>query len=485
MKFLRDPAWQGASVVVAVIAALLQFSEHWNWLVPLLAFLLILLFVGHRYLPVDGSTKGDADAGLASRLGQVGRRFALLFKRWFAPTLMLASLVVAGAFVVIGVASNLQDMNGGIAMGTTPQGVVVHTVIVTATSGETGFVVMDTPGTGVQTTLAPQTTEVAVLNTPAITTHAIVEQQSPIPAGTATSKPTPEPRETIAPAQATSTPRPTVEVPTVAVGAEGSVVRLMTGLGVAKEIVYDQVETGDGTLNTVLNQRRSASKQSQIVVRTDGTVNMIMPLCVLRYAEQTDDGRQQMIALADGSQLLGELVILVKDAADQTYDLLDAKSMIVVSLAEQDQCINFQGHEQDTLWRLEIGEPSYQTHSVVDPRFVFPYSHINSVGSWYTYYATTRKFYLVEDESARHLANLGDFDAVTIGIAERYEPRQTTVTVGGNETIGGIIAVSDNLEEESQGWLLVADLADRDVTIAVSSSAESVLQLSREDVSAP
>jgi hypothetical protein len=274
------------------------------------------------------------------------------------------------------------------------------------------------------------------------------------------------------PSQVTPTPGTTAPVLTVAAGQEASVVRLTTGLGVKKELAYDGAKIGDYALNELMHQREESLGQHQFVVALDGGVNMVMPLCVLRSAEQAADGQRQRIVLADGTQMDGELLVLLEDANGESYDLGTAERAEVVSLAREDVCRAPAGAPSEGLWQLEVGDPVNEVYKVVDPRFVLSYY-------------TSRKFYLTDEAGMDHLANLQDIDLLTVDTAGDTFPKVARVRVGEAETSGKISSVRDDLLVRSSDWYLAGDLVDRDVTVVVSNGAGPLLTLRREGTSPP
>ncbi len=287
---------------------------------------------------------------------------------------------------------------------------------------------------------------------------------TPLPANTSP-PPTPILRATLPP------------LPTVAIGGEYSVIQLETGLGFTTTLNYDEVDAGNDLLNYILRDRRSSIGVHQFLLRTNEILFRLMPLSTFKYAHKITDGKQ-IIMLDDGTEIEGQLTIILEDTSnEETFDLGTAKEVVLINLAETDKSMGPNERDQKELWQLEVLEPASFTYSVSDPRFVFQYSRISITGIYYDYETETQEFYLVDNDDVRHLANLANFDEIRFEIGEYNYTSQVTVKVGNTETSGSIIVTNKDLNEEGNLWFLVANLADSDALIAISNRDNPVMTL--------
>lgn len=320
------------------------------------------------------------------------------------------------------------------------------------------------PKTGTSTRLVPSLTPVVVSSA---TPTAVPSEGTSESIATGTMQPS-------------ATPRPTVGmIPTVVSDVENPVIELTTGLGVKKTVEYAEAETGNVTLDYVLSRLQWDLGCPHILFKIEEVVYMFVPLRAFNHAYREAGTDHHVIVLADGTQLTGVLSTLLEDSGGETYDLGTAERVQLVSLPEDNSSIETEDQQQEDRWVLELSADRKPTYTISNPRFVFVYAHMTFGGSYQNHSAWTHKFHVVDEHEVSHLANVGDFDEIRIDTAVDYGPDAVTVRAGETETSGTIMVVSDNLEEESASWFLVADLVDSDAAIALSGQAGPLLTLRR------
>lgn len=105
MRFLRDPAMQGASLILALGLAVLQFPQEISWLIPLLISFILLVFVGHRLAP-DQSFEQSQEASLQVNTKSISKVNIISLKsflrKWLLPGIVVLTFITSITFTVIG-----------------------------------------------------------------------------------------------------------------------------------------------------------------------------------------------------------------------------------------------------------------------------------------------------------------------------------------------------------------------------------------------
>jgi hypothetical protein len=93
MKFLREPALQGAGFLLTILVVLLDNPQHLMWLIPLSVCMILLLYVGYAYGDsTEKSIKGFRPANKEILLA----KFAPIIKNWIVPIVTLIVIFVSG-----------------------------------------------------------------------------------------------------------------------------------------------------------------------------------------------------------------------------------------------------------------------------------------------------------------------------------------------------------------------------------------------------
>ena len=173
---------------------------------------------------------------------------------------------------------------------------------------------------------------------------------------------------------------------------------------------------------------------------------------------------EAVVSLSDGEQFRGTLIGMAVSQDSREYDLTKVSKLEVQSsppFRDLARDTRLRDRPSEDPWKLQVSSPQRLEFSVYDPRFVFEYYSRSGYALGGADRVTSSASFHIKVGDDEHLANVEDFETISISAAAESSPVSIRVTTeSGIESVGVLQLKKEDDEglHNAKRWVLSGSL---------------------------